>query len=261
MSNNNGEPDVTPTESKTTGTVGHVSHGSRETPATSASPMGADRSEKARGHTPDRHVAGESDSPIVPKKPANNGGVPLPAESMEGRGLTKENIEQSLRDRTQSRSSDGTPFVPRSRGLLGVRDAAQKDKQLQFTSVLHHITPELLRASFFALKKHAAPGIDGETWRDYAVELEQRIDDLHGRIHRGAYRAKPSKRMYIPKPDGRMRPLGIAALEDKIVQQAARTVLECIDEQDFLGFSTVFVPDGAVTKPWMRCLSGSRRRK
>jgi hypothetical protein len=139
---------------------------------------------------------------------------------MEGRGLTKENIEQSLLDRTQSRSSDGTPFVPRSRGLLGVRDAAQKDKKLTFTSVLHHITPELLRASFFALKKHAAPGIDGETWRDYAVELEQRIDDLHGRTHRGAYRAKPSKRRYIPRPDGRMRPLGIAALEDKIVQQA-----------------------------------------
>jgi RNA-directed DNA polymerase len=242
MSNNNGEPDVTPTESKTTGTVGHFSHGSRETPATSASPMGADRSEKARGHTPDRHVAGESDSPIVPKKPANNGGVPLPAESMEGRGLTKENIEQSLLDRTQSRSSDGTPFVPRSRGLLGVREAAQKDKKLKFTSLLHHITPELLRASFFALKKHAAPGVDGETWRDYAVELEQRIDDLHGRIHRGAYRAKPSKRMYIPKPDGRMRPLGIAALEDKIVQQAARTVLECIYEQDFLGFSYGFRP-------------------
>jgi group II intron reverse transcriptase/maturase len=204
--------------------------------------MGVDRSEKARGHKSDRHVAGESDSSIVPKKPANNGGVPLPAESMEGRGLTKENIEQSLLDRTQSRSSDGTPFVPRSRGLLGVRDAAQKDKKLKFTSLLHHITPELLRASFLELKKLAAPGVDGETWRDYAVELEQRIDDLHGRIHRGAYRAKPSKRVYIPKPDGRMRPLGIAVLEDKIVQQAARTVLECIYEQDFLGFSYGFRP-------------------
>jgi RNA-directed DNA polymerase len=145
-------------------------------------------------------------------------------------------------DRTQSRSLDGTPFVPRSRGLLGVRDAAQKDKKRKFTSVLHHITPELLRASFLELKKHAAPGVDGETWRDYAVEFEQRIDDLHGRIHRGAYRAKPSKRMYIPKPDGRMRPLGIAALEDKIVQQAARTVLECIYEQDFLGVSYGFRP-------------------
>ena len=204
--------------------------------------MGADRSEKARGHTPDRHVAGESDSPIVPKKPANKDSVPLPAESVEGRELTKENTGQSLLDRTQRRNADGTPFVPRSRGLLGVREAAQKDKQVKFTSLLHHITPEFLRASFLELKKHAAPGVDGEMWRDYAVEFEQRIDDLHGRIHRGAYRAKPSKRIYIPKPDGRMRPLGIAALEDKIVQQAARTVLECIYEQDFLGFSYGFRP-------------------
>jgi len=118
MSNNNGEFAVTPTESETTGTVGHVSHGSRETPATSTSSMGADRSEKARGHKSDRHVAGESDSSIVPKKSANNGGVPLPAESMEGRGLTKEHVEQWLLDRTQRR-------VSRSRGLLGVRASAR----------------------------------------------------------------------------------------------------------------------------------------
>ena len=118
MSNINGESDVTPTESKTTGTVGHFPHGSRETPATSASPMGADRSEKARGHTPDRHVAGESDSPIVPKKPANKDSGSLSAESVEGRGLTKENVEQLLLDRTQRR-------VSRSRGRLGVRAAAR----------------------------------------------------------------------------------------------------------------------------------------
>jgi RNA-directed DNA polymerase len=188
------------------------------------------------------HVVGESDSFIVPEKPANKGGVPPPAESAEGRELTEENAEQSLLDRTQRRNADERPFVPRSRGLLGVREAAQKDKKLKFTSLLHHITPELLRSSFFDLKKTAAPGVDGETWRDYAVDFERRIDDLHGRIHRGAYRAKPSKRTYIPKPDGRMRPLGIAALEDKIVQQAARTVLECIYEQDFLGFSYGFRP-------------------
>jgi group II intron reverse transcriptase/maturase len=204
--------------------------------------MGADRSEKARCHDADASVAGESDSSVVPEKLANKGGVPLPAELAEGRELTKENTEQSLLARMQSRNADETPFVPRSRGLLGIREAAQKDKKLKFTSLLHHITPELLRASFLELKKLAAPGVDGETWRDYAVEVEQRIDDLHGRIHRGAYRAKPSKRMYIPKPDGRMRPLGIAALEDKIVQRAARTVLECIYEQDFLGFSYGFRP-------------------
>jgi group II intron reverse transcriptase/maturase len=204
--------------------------------------MAADRSEKARGHNADMHVAGESDSSIVPGKPANKGGVPLPAESAEGRGLTKENTGQSLLDRTQSRNSDGKPFVPRSRGLLGVREAAQRDRKLRFTSLLHHISPELLRASFFDLKKQAAPGVDGETWRDYEVDFEQRIHDLHGRIHRGAYRAKPSKRAYILKQDGKLRPLGIAALEDKIVQQAARTVLECIYEQDFLGFSYGFRP-------------------
>jgi RNA-directed DNA polymerase len=189
MSNDYGEPDVTPTESETTRTVGNSPRGSRETPATSAVPMTADRSEKARCRNSDMHVAGESDSPIVPVKSANKGSMPFSAESMEERGLTKENIEPLLLDRTQSRNTDGMPFTPRSRGLFGVREAAQKDKKLRFTSLLHHLTPELLRASFFDLKKQAAPGIDGETWRDYAEDFERRIDDLHGRIHRGAYRA------------------------------------------------------------------------
>ena len=237
-----GEFDETPTESKTTGTVGNFPHGSRETPLTSVSFMGADRSEKARGHKSDMHVIGESDSFIVPKKPANKGRVPRPAELVEGRKLTKENTEQSLLGRTQSRKSNGRPLVARSRGLLGVREAARKGRKQKFTSLMHHITPDLLRASFFELKKQAAPGIDGERWGDYAIEFEQRNEYLHERIQRGAYRAKPSKRTYIPKPDGGMRPLGIAALEDKIVQQAARTVLECIYEQDFLGFSYGFRP-------------------
>ena len=111
------------------------------------------------------HVAGESDSSIVPEKLANKGGVPSPAELVEGRGLTKENTEQSLLDRTQSRNSDGKPFVPRSRGLLGIREAARKDKNFKFTSLFHHITPELLRSSFFDLKKQAAPGIDAHSCR------------------------------------------------------------------------------------------------
>ena len=242
MSNVNGKLDATPTESETTGTVGNFSHGSRETPATSTARMAADRSEKARCQHADMHVAGESDRLIVPEKSANNRSVPLPTESMEGRGRTEESIGPLLRDRTQCRNADGSPFVARSRGLPGVRAAAQQDKTLKFTSLLHHLTPELLRASFLDLKKQAAPGVDEQTWHDYAEDFERRIEDLHGRIHRGAYRAKPSKRTYIPKPDGRMRPLGIAAVEDKIVQQAARTVLECIYEQDFLGFSYGFRP-------------------
>ena len=242
MSNVTGKFDVTPTESKTTSTVGNFSHGSRENPVASDSTIEAERSEKARGHNSDMDVIGESHSCIVPEKPANKGWVPEPAESVEGRGLTKENTEQTLLDRIQSRENDGKPFVARSRGLLGVREAARRDVRMKFTSLLHHLSEELLCESFFELKKQAAPGIDDETWRHYAVDFERRIRDLHGRIHRGAYRAKPSKRSYIPKIDGTMRPLGIAALEDKIVQQAARTVLECIYEQDFLGFSYGYRP-------------------
>ncbi len=234
MSNDHGESDVTPTESKTTGTVGNFPRGSRETPETSVSHE-ADRSEKARCHKSDMHVSGESDSSIVPKKQANNDSVPLSAESVEGRGLTKENAEQLLPDRTQSRVSG-------LRGLLGIREAAQRDKKMRFNNLLNHVTPELLVASFFDLKKQAAPGIDDLTWAQYAADFEMRIDDLHQRIHRGTYRAQPSKRTWIPKLDGKLRPLGIAALEDKIVQQAVRTILECIYEQDFQGFSYGFRP-------------------
>ena len=129
MSNVKGKFDTTPTESKTTGTVGNFSHGSRETPETSVSWMEADRSEKARGHKSDMDVTGESHSSIVPKKPANKGRVPRPAELVEGRELTKENTEQSLLDRTQGRNSDGRPFVARSRGLLGVREAVRCARQ------------------------------------------------------------------------------------------------------------------------------------
>jgi len=134
MSNVKGKSDRTLTESKTTGTVGNFPHGSRETPVPSVSSMEADRSEKARGHNPDVHDAGESHSSIVPEKPANKGGVALPAELAEGRELTKENTGQSLLDRTQRRNSDGTPFVARSRGLLGVRAAAQQRAVCRSTS-------------------------------------------------------------------------------------------------------------------------------
>lgn len=234
MSRVKGEFDVAPTESETTGTVENFPHGSREAPETSVS-READRSAKARGHTADMHVSGESDSPIVPEKPANKTGPPTVAESVEGRGLTKENVRQSLPGRTQSR---GTGL----RGLPGVREAARRDKKMRFNNLLNQITPELLTASFFDLEKQAAPGIDGVTWAQYATGLKGRIDDLHRRVHRGTYRAQPSKRTWIPKLDGKLRPLGIAALEDKVVQQAVRTILECIYEESFLGFSYGFRP-------------------
>jgi group II intron reverse transcriptase/maturase len=127
-------------------------------------------------------------------------------------------------------------------GLWGVREAAKRDKKLRFTALLHHVCPELLQASYFALKRSAAPGVDGMTWYEYGRNLEERILDLHDRVHRGVYWAQPSKRAWIPKADGRQRPLGIAALEDKIVQQAVKTVLEQIYEEDFLGFSYGFRP-------------------
>jgi group II intron reverse transcriptase/maturase len=129
-----------------------------------------------------------------------------------------------------------------SRGLEGVREAAKKDKGLRFTALLHHVTEGLLRDSFYSLQRQAAPGVDRVTWQQYEQGLEERIKDLHGRVHRGAYRALPSRRIYIPKPDGRQRPLGIAALEDKIVQQAVVRVLNAIYEGDFIGFSYGFRP-------------------
>ena len=127
-------------------------------------------------------------------------------------------------------------------GNSGVRRVARERKQEQFTALLHHVTVELLRESFEALKKNAAPGVDGVTWREYETGWKIGLTDLHSRVHRGAYRAQPSRRVYIPKPDGRQRPLGIAALEDKIVQQAVVTVLNEIYEVDFRGFSYGFRP-------------------
>lgn len=117
---------------------------------------------------------------------------------------------------------------------------AKKRKQERFTALLHHVTVDLLRDSFYALKRRAAPGVDGVTWPEYGTGLEGRLTDLHSRVHRGAYRAQPSRRVYIPKADGRQRPLGIAALEDKIVQQAVVSILNRIYETDFQGVSYGF---------------------
>lgn len=182
------------------------------------------------------NARGKSDDSIVPLNPVNKGGAEPPAESAEGRESARRNSDQPNLDRTQSRKR------PRSRGLLGVREAAHQSREFKFTALLHHIDEELLTSSFYELKKKAAVGVDGVTWQEYERGLEERIADLHGRIHRGAFRATPSKRVYIEKPDGRQRPLGISSLEDKIVQHAVRTVLQCIYEEDFLGFSYGFRP-------------------
>jgi group II intron reverse transcriptase/maturase len=149
--------------------------------------------------------------------------------------MIKENARQPHTFSTQSETSV-------SQGLEGVRKAAKESKELKLTALLHHMTVGLLRDSFYALKRKAAPGVDGVTWQDYEAGLEDRLVDLHGRVHRGAYRAQPSRRVYIPKSDGRQRPLGIAALEDKVVQQATVTILNQIYEEDFLGFSYGFRP-------------------
>jgi len=202
-------------------------HGNRENPKISSaearlSPRGVGPDGASVGRqgavgqgvcrTTDVDVFGGSDGLVVPEKPVNKASPTVAAESVEGRGSTKGNVSQTTTDRTQRRR-------PVSRGLGGVREAARRDKRMRFTALLHHVTPELLRASFFDLKRQAAPGLDGQTWHAYAERLEERIADLHDRIHRGTYRAQPCKRAWIPKADGRQRPLGLTALEDKIVQR------------------------------------------
>src|SRR5712692_7999048 len=180
------------------------------------------------------HGGGESYSGVVPAKQPNKSGQP-PAEVVEGRPPTKENTQEPNPCRTPSRESGPS-------GLARVREAARKEGKLKFTAVLHHVSIDLLRQSYYSLKKQAAPGVDGVTWEEYGQDLEAQLSGLHGRIHRGAYRAQPTRRVWIPKADGRQRPLGIAALEDKIVQRAVGTVLNQIWEEDFLGFSYGFRP-------------------
>ena len=181
------------------------------------------------------NVSRESYRAIVPAKRSNEsqGGQ---KEIVEGRALTKENTGQPNSNRTQSRGNGRS-------GLERVGEAAKGDKQLKFTALLHHINIDLLRNSYYGLKRQAAPGVDGVVWRDYGDGLEGRLEDLHGRIHRRAYRAKPSLRKWIPKGDGsNQRPLGIAALEDKIVQAAVVEVVNQIWEEDFVEFSYGFRP-------------------
>jgi RNA-directed DNA polymerase len=180
------------------------------------------------------HDREKSDSPIVATKSTNGGGRPRP-EPVERRGEAEGNVRQPSTLRTPSR--DGV-----TAGLERVRTAARLRKKERFTALLHHVSIDRLQQAYSWLKRDAAAGVDGVTWEDYGTDLDRRLADLHARVHRGSYRAQPSQRRYIPKPDGRRRPLGIAAVEDKIVQRAVVEVLNAIYEEDFLGFSYGFRP-------------------
>lgn len=210
---------------------GYSARENRETPLTPDGHDGPGRVEKAVGRTSTAHVDGESDGRVLPTK-GPNANDRVFAEAPEGRRPTKENTEQPTASWTQSQT-------PASSALLGVREVARRKKQTRFTALLHHVTVEQLQASFYALKRAAAPGVDGVTWAEYEMDLGARVTALHSRVHQGTYRALPSKRAYIPKPDGRQRPLGIAALEDKIVQHAVGTVLNQPETFDFLGFTHI----------------------
>src|SRR5512140_896526 len=180
------------------------------------------------------HGRGESDSAIVAGKPTNKAERSA-AEPVEPRAGATGNASQQSTHRTQGRERV-------SQALERIRQAARQRKKEKFTALLHHISIELLGEAFFELKEDAAPGVDGLTWRTYEADLDRNLTDLHERVHRGAYRALPLRRTYIPKVDGKQRPLAIAALEDKIVQRATIAVLNAIYEEEFLGFSYGFRP-------------------
>jgi len=180
------------------------------------------------------HDRGKSDDPVVPAKLPNNaqGGA---AEVVEGSGSAEGNAASE----TRSGPSAGLSALS---DLDRVRRVARKDKDARFTALLHHVDVDRLRAAYWAIRPKAAPGVDGVTWTEYGQDLEANLRDLHARVHGGSYRARPSRRVFIPKADGRLRPLGVAALEDKILQRAVVEVLNAIYEADFLGFSYGFRP-------------------
>jgi RNA-directed DNA polymerase len=176
----------------------------------------------------------KSDGRVLPEKLPNNPGR-SGAEAVEGRRPAKGNVASETRP---GRSAG----LGVSSDLDRVRQVARRDKKVRFTALLHHVTVDRLREAYRAIRPDAAAGVDGVTWREYGLDLEDNLRDLHARVHRGAYRARPSRRAYIPKADGRLRPLGVAALEDKVLQRAVVEVLNAVYEEDFLGFSYGFRP-------------------
>ena len=220
------------TQSQTRSMRGNFLTGTWEVPSASTGVSGGS-AEKGASQTLGMNAEGKSDECIVPMKPPNKGRTP--AEVVEGRRSTEGNAGQPAAARTQSRTVA-------SLGLTSVREVAKRSRKERFTALLHHIDVERLRDSFYALKRLAATGVDGISWQEYERGLEDRLSALHQAVHRGTYRAQPSRRVYIPKADGSKRPLGIAALEDKIVQQAVVMVLNAVYEADFVGFSYGFRP-------------------
>ena len=209
--------------------------GNREIHCSAARDGSAVRTGKAKSRTPVMHEQGKSDGCIVPEKSPNEAETKV-EEAVEERRPAKGNTHQQNAPRTQCRKQ-GAPNE-----LERVRQVAKKDKNAKFTALLHHVTKERLERAYQQTRREAAPGVDGVTWEQYVQDLERNIQELHARLHRGAYRARPSRRVYIPKPDGRQRPLGIAVLEDKIVQRAVVEVSNAIYEVNFAGFSYGFRP-------------------
>ena len=203
-----------PTRSQNLRMLGNHSHGSSEVSLVSGGSR-PDRAGKVDDRKPAIDADEKSDTPIVTKKPPNK--VVILAEAVEGRCVAKGNADQTPATRTQSRSCSALM------GLERVREVARRERRVRFTALLHHLTPALLVESFYALQRDAAAGVDGVTWREYESILAQRVPELHREVHTGRYRVQPSRRVFIPKADGRPRPLGIASLEDKMVQQAVVT--------------------------------------
>lgn len=214
----------------------------------------AGRVGKAIGRTPAMNVTRESDTLVVPTKSSNEA-APAVEEAMEERSVVKGNAFQQNMSRTQCRPNDMQSALER------VRQAAIRNRGAKFTSIFHHLSVERLRLSFDALKKNASPGVDGLTWEQYDANVDDNVLRLHVSLHQGTYRARPSRRVHIPKPDGRQRPLGIAALEDKIVQRAAVEVMNAIYETDFLGFSYGFRPGRGAHDALDALAAGIERKK
>lgn len=212
-------------------------HGTREIPRPASDDGPEVRAVKPKGVRRAMHGRGKSDRAVVPSRSPNEGpGAPGPEEGSEGRALAKGNPSQPPRDRAQDRSA-------LQQALKRVRQAACRDRKGKLTTLWHHVYDvRRLREVYFGLERKAAPGMDGETWQHYGEALEANLEDLSGRLKRGAYRAKPVRRTTIPKADGRDRPIGIPVLEDKIVQCAAAEVVGAVYETEFLGFSYAFRP-------------------